>query len=125
MKRITGPAGLVDLLCAAALGLLASAAATPSGAAPRLVIPPGLQSAALLCIGEALKLCPGALTTKDHGIGCIRTKRRLLSRPCQGVYDQGVSVLNGGDVHLDLRALRGKPAGAAPKPKPAPEPAAK
>lgn len=104
---------------AAPLGCALTLMATPSLAAPRIAIPPELQRAALLCVGEALRLCPDALASKDHGIACIRGKRRMLSRPCQGVYEQGLSLLNGGDVHLDLRALRGERAGAAtPKARP-------
>ena len=71
----------------------------------------------MLCLGEALRLCPDALKAKDHGIGCIRTQRHLLSVPCRDVYDQGVSFLKGGDVHLDLRALQHKrPRTERPKP---------
>ena len=81
----------------------------PTWATPRIVLPPALQQAALLCLGEALRLCPDALKAKDHGVACIRTQRHLLSVPCRGVYDQGVSFLRGGDVHLDLRALQRKP----------------
>jgi hypothetical protein len=57
----------------------------------------------MLCLGEALRLCPNALAAKDHGLSCIRGKRRLLSVPCRGVYDQGVRLLEGGDLHLVLR----------------------
>ena len=90
------------------LGVIAPPLASPSQATPRLALPPGLQQAALLCIGEALQLCPNALKAKDHGIACIREKRHLLSVPCRDVYDQGVSFLKG-DVHLNLRALQRKP----------------
>ena len=95
----------------------------PTRAATRIVLPPGLQQAALLCLGEALRLCPDALKAKDHGISCIRDKRQLLSVPCRGVYDQGVSFLRGGDVHLDLRALQRKlPRPRPPKEEPVPAP---
>ena len=95
----------------------------PSQAAPRIVLPPALQQAALLCLGEALRLCPDALKAKDHGISCIKTKRHLLSVPCRGVYDQGVSFLHGGDVHLDLRSLQRKaPRPGSPKVEPVPVP---
>ena len=95
----------------------------PSQAAPRIVLPPALQQAALLCLGEALRLCPDALKAKDHGISCIKTERHLLSVPCRGVYDQGVSFLHGGDVHLDLRSLQRKlPRPVSPKGEPVPAP---
>ena len=72
-------------------------------AGPRIVIPEELQNSALLCLGEALRLCPNALAAKDHGVSCILGKRRLLSRPCRALGDQGVRLLNGQDVHLHLR----------------------
>ncbi len=87
---------------------LALGATTPTWGTPRIALPPALQQAAFLCLGEALRLCPDALKAKDHGISCIKTKRHLLSVPCRGVYDQGVSFLKGGDVHLDLRSLQRK-----------------
>lgn len=85
----------------AALALLAGAA--PARAAPRIALPPELRQSAMLCIGEALRLCPDALAARDRGLSCIRGKRRLLSAPCRGVYDQGLRVLAGGDLHLQLR----------------------
>ncbi len=72
-------------------------------AAPMIVIPRKLQQSAVLCLGEALRLCPNALAAKDHGVSCILGKRRSLSRPCQTVYDQGVRLLRGQDIHIDLR----------------------
>ena len=113
------------LLCGSVIVSVAalSLAAVPSPAAPRIALPPGLQQAALLCLGEALRLCPDALKAKDHGISCIKTKRHLLSVPCRGVYDQGVSFLRGGDVHLDLRSLQRKlPRPGSPKVEPVPAP---
>ena len=116
--RRAGRLGLGVLLVSSAL-----ASVTPAGAAQHFVLPPGLQQAAILCLGEALRLCPNALAAQDHGIACIRGKRRLLTKTCRTVYDQGLSLLKGGDVHLDLRALKAHPprsaaqAGAS-KPKP-------
>ena len=108
---------------AAAIAAAALLAAVPAQAAPRIALPPGLQQAALLCLGEALRLCPDALKAKDHGISCIKTKRHLLSVPCRSVYDQGVSFLRGGDVHLDLRSLQRKlPRPGSPKAEPVPAP---
>ncbi len=72
-------------------------------AAPAIAIPPALRQSAMMCLGEALRLCPNALAAKDHGLSCILGKRRLLSAPCRGVYDQGLRLLGGGDVHLRLR----------------------
>ena len=70
---------------------------------PAVRVPPALRRSALACLGEALRLCPGALAAEDHGLSCILGKRRLLSAPCRGVYDGGVRLLAGGDLHLDLR----------------------
>jgi len=72
-------------------------------AAPTIAVPKALQQSALLCLGEALRLCPNALAAKDHGVSCILGKRRALSRPCQTVYDQGLRLLGGQDVHIELR----------------------
>lgn len=83
---------------------VALAASSPAIAAPSIAIPPELRQSAMLCLGEALRLCPDALAAKDHGVSCIRGKRRLLSTPCRSVYDQGVRLLKGGDVHIQLRA---------------------
>ncbi len=85
------------------LALIALTAAAPVSAAPRIAIPPQLQQSAVLCLGEALRLCPNALAAKDHGASCIIGKRRLLSAPCRTVYDQGLRFLAGQDVHLTLR----------------------
>ena len=96
----------------AATVILAAAAlpmAVRSHATPRIAVPPGLQQAAFVCLGEAVRLCPDALKAKDHGVSCIKTKRHMLSAPCRGVYDQGVNFLRGGDVHLDLQSLQRKP----------------
>ncbi|WP_237477190.1 hypothetical protein [Lichenibacterium dinghuense] len=90
-----------------ALCLVAALAClSPALGAPRIAVPPALRQSALLCLGEALRLCPGALAAKDHGVSCIVGKRRLLSAPCRSVYDQGLRLLQGGDLHLQLRPPR-------------------
>ena len=93
--RFAPPLALV-LLCIA-----------PASATPGIVVPPQLQQSAMLCLGEALRLCPNALAAKDHGVSCILGKRRLLSAPCRTVYDQGVRLLEGRDLHLTLRQPKG------------------
>ena len=87
----------------ALLILLSLACAAPALAAPRIAVPPQLRQSAMLCLGEALRLCPDALASKDHGLSCIVGKRRLLTAPCRSVYDQGLNFLQGRDVHLTLR----------------------
>ena len=77
--------------------------AAPAAAAPRIAIPDALRRSAMSCLAEALRLCPTALAAKDHGVSCILGKRHLLSRPCQGVYDQGLRLLRGQDIHIELR----------------------
>ena len=83
--------------------VMASAMTSNCLAASSIVIPKALQQSALLCLGEALRLCPNALAAKDHGVSCILGKRRALSRPCQTVYDQGLRLLGGQDIHIELR----------------------
>ena len=90
------------LALALTLGTFAFSTA-PAVATPKIAIPEGLKQSAMTCFAEALRLCPGALAAKDHGVSCIVGKRRLLSRPCQSVYDQALRLLNGQDVHIDLR----------------------
>lgn len=97
--------------------LLVMGAGEPAVAA-RLALPQGLQQTALLCLAEAQRLCPTMLGDKDHGVVCLVAKRRQLSQTCRTVADQAVSLLHGGDVHLDLRALRRH----LPRPAPAPKP---
>jgi hypothetical protein len=79
------------------------AVSAPALGAPSIAVPPQLRQSAMLCLGEALRLCPDALAAKDHGVSCILGKRRLLSAPCRNVYDQGVRLLKGGDIHIQLR----------------------
>ncbi len=83
--------------------VMASAMTSNCLAASSIVIPKALQQSAVLCLGEALRLCPNALAAKDHGVSCILGKRRALSRPCQTVYDQGLRLLGGQDIHIELR----------------------
>ena len=87
---------------ALALGALLICVA-PALAAPRIAIPEGLKASAMVCLAEALRLCPNALAAKDHGVSCIVGKRRMLSTPCQGIYDQALRLLDGQDIHIDLR----------------------
>ena len=86
--------------------LLVASAPAETVAATRFALPPGLQQTALICLAEGQRLCPDMLTAKDHGVACLIDKRRQLSRTCRTIADQAVSLLHGGDVHLDLRALR-------------------
>ncbi len=118
--RFSRPSRLNRMTIVAILALSPILLTAPTSATPRINLPPALQQAALLCLGEALRICPDALKAKDHGIACIKDKRHLLSVPCRTVYDQGVSFLRGGDVHLDLRALQRKLLPARPKPEPMP-----
>lgn len=87
----------------AVLLFLSLVSAVPALAAPRIAVPPQLRRSAMLCLGEALRLCPNALAAKDRGLSCIVGQRRLLTAPCRAVYDQGLNFLQGRDVHLTLR----------------------
>ena len=99
-RRFAGllPRGALALAASASLCIPATARAEP-----RMVVPPALQASAALCLGEALRLCPAALSSRDHGLSCILGKRRLLSAPCRVVYDQGLRLLRWQDLHLTLR----------------------
>ena len=90
------------------LPLLVLLSSAPASAGPRIAVPPQLRQSALQCLGEALRLCPNALAAKDHGLSCILGKRRLLSASCRSVYDQGLRLLDGQDVHLTLRQPRSR-----------------
>ncbi len=102
--------------------LLVALSPTAAPAATRFTLPPGLQRTALVCLAEAQRLCPDMLGAKDHGVACLIDKRKQLSQTCRTIADQAVSLLHGGDVHLDLRALK-KRAGHLKIPGIAPAPA--
>lgn len=92
--------------------LVLSLAASPALARPPIAIPPQLQASAMRCLAEGLKLCPRALTAKDHDVACLLAKRHLLSAPCRALSDQALAVLGGGDLHLTLRAPKPRRPGA-------------
>jgi hypothetical protein len=81
---------------------LAVSLASVAQARLKIVVPQELRQSALACLGEALRLCPNALSAKDRGLSCVVAKRRLLSRRCQSVYDQGVQLLKGHDVRVTV-----------------------
>lgn len=83
--------------------LALSLAASPALARPPIAIPPQLRLSAMRCLAEGLRLCPRALSAKDHDVACLLAKRRLLSAPCRALSDQALQVLGGGDLHLTLR----------------------
>ena len=64
------------------LGLILAAVPARS-AAPRAAVPPALRSAAALCLGEALRLCPETLADPARGASCLMHRRRLLGRTCR------------------------------------------
>ena len=76
----------------------AALCASPAAAEGRGSIPPQLQRSAMVCLGKALRLCPNALTARDHGLSCILGQRRLLTAPCRAVDDQGLQLLDGRDA---------------------------
>ncbi len=87
-------------------GVLVLAVPAAAGATPRLAIPPQVQRQLSPCLAEALRLCPNALAAKDHGLSCILGQRRMLSASCRPIYDLGLRLLNGQDLHLTLRPSR-------------------
>ena len=86
--------------------LLAMLGASPAAARPPIAIPPQLRLSAMQCLAEGLRLCPKALTAKDHDLACVLSKRHLLSAPCRALSDQALGLLRGGDLHLDLRGSK-------------------
>lgn len=87
-------------------------AVSPAAARPPIAIPPQLRLSAMQCLAEGLRLCPKALSAKDHDLACILAKRHLLTAPCRALSDQALQLLTGGDVHLTLRAPKPRPPGA-------------
>ncbi|WP_129217502.1 hypothetical protein [Lichenibacterium ramalinae] len=86
--------------------LLGMLGASPAAARPPIAIPPQLRLSAMQCLAEGVRLCPKALTAKDHDLACILSKRHLLSAPCRALSDQALGLLRGGDLHLDLRGSK-------------------
>ena len=95
--------------------LLLSLAASPAPARQPIAISPQLRLSAMQCLAEGLRLCPKALSARDHDIACIVAKRHLLSAPCRTLSDQALSLLGGGDLHLVLRPPKPRGAGTPPR----------
>ena len=72
---------------------LAFAVALPCFAAPQDVTPELRQLALDNCTGDAVRLCPQALTDEGQAVSCMATKRPQLSPSCRVVYDRVARVL--------------------------------
>ena len=93
--------------------LLLSLAASPAPARQSIAIPPQLRLSAMQCLAEGLRLCPKALSAKDHDVACIMAKRHLLSVPCRALSEQALKLLGGGDLHLTLRPPKARGPGTS------------
>ena len=79
---------------AAPLGVaLALALAAPCLAGPQDVSPELRQAALDNCTGDAVRLCPQALTDEGQAVSCMATKRAQLTSSCRVVYDRVARVL--------------------------------
>jgi hypothetical protein len=47
-----------------------------------------LQQEAMTCVGEAMQICPGVMTSEDHGLACMTGKRAPFSPRGRVVYDK-------------------------------------
>ena len=79
---------------AAPLGVaLVFALASPCLAGPQDVTPALRQAALDNCTGDAMRLCPQALTDEGQAVSCMASKRSQLSTSCRVVYDRVARVL--------------------------------
>ena len=79
---------------AAPLGLILSFALTaPAWAGAQDVTPALRQQAIENCSGDAMRLCPMAMTDEASAVSCMAGKRHQLTQSCRAVYDQVARVL--------------------------------
>ena len=51
------------------------------------------QQAIETCSGDAMRLCPQAMTDESAAVSCMAGKRPQLTQSCRAVYDQVARVL--------------------------------
>ena len=79
---------------AATLGLLLIVALTSAALAGVSDVSPELRQRAVdTCSGDALRLCPMAMTDEASAVSCMAGKRQQLTPSCQAVYDQVARLL--------------------------------
>jgi hypothetical protein len=72
---------------------VAIAYASPCLAGAQNLSPELRQQAIQNCTGDAMRLCPQALTDEGQAVSCMATKRPQLSQSCRVVYDQVARLL--------------------------------
>ncbi len=87
--------GCIDAMTnAAPLGLLLSVALTSAALAGVNDVSPELRQRAVdTCSGDAMRLCPMAMTDEASAVSCMADKRPQLTQSCRAVYDQVARVL--------------------------------
>ena len=76
------------------LGLILSLATlSPCLAGAQDVSPDLRQRAIADCGGDAMRLCPQAMSDEGAAVACLAGKRPQLTRSCRVVYDQVARVL--------------------------------
>ncbi|MGI3901743.1 MAG: hypothetical protein ACRYGP_10920 [Janthinobacterium lividum] len=76
------------------LGLVLSIATTMPCLAGAMDVSADLRQRAIqTCQGDAVRLCPEALTDEGAAVSCMAAKRPQLSPSCRVVYDQVARIL--------------------------------
>ena len=79
---------------AAPLGFILSLALTSAALAGAGDVSPDLRQRALdTCTGDAMRLCPMAMTDEASAVSCMAGHRPQLTQSCRVVYDQVARVL--------------------------------
>ena len=79
---------------AAPLGVVLAMALSSACLAGSHDVSPELRQQALdNCTGDALRLCPQAMTDEGQAVSCMATKGAELTQPCRVVYDRVARAL--------------------------------
>ena len=81
--KIVAPIALVM-----SLGLTSACLAGAQDVSPQL-----RQTAIDTCSGDAMRLCPMAMTDEAAAVSCMADKRPQLTQSCRVVYDQVARLL--------------------------------
>ena len=81
--KLAGPLGLI----------LSIATLSPCLAGAQDVSPDLRQRAIADCGGDAMRLCPQAMSDEGAAVACLAGKRPQLTNSCRVVYDQVARVL--------------------------------
>ena len=83
MMKLAGPFGLI----------LSIATLSPCLAGAQDVSAELRERAITDCGGDAMRLCPQAMSDEGAAVACLADKRPQLTRTCRVVYDQVARVL--------------------------------